>query len=296
MTVEQHFSWRVRLTLLAFPAAFLLLAVSIAVPLRSALPPGPSGYHVAKTIAIGGDTFWDYCLVDAAARRDYDSHGTHVVVLDADSQAIVGDIPDTRGVHGIALAPSLNKGFTSDGAANTVTVFDMKTLKPLATVNAGTNPDAIVYDAVTNRVFTMNGRSHDSTAIDAATNAVIKTFPLEGKPEFAVADGHGKIFVNIEDKSELVEFDAQKLSILHRWSLAPCTEPSGLAMDTKTRRLFAGCDNKMMAVVDADSGKVLATPPIGEGVDANAFDPETGYAFASTGEGTLNVIHEDSTF
>lgn len=256
--------------------------------------PGPSGYQLTKTIPVGGDEGWDYLAVDSAARRVYVSHGTHVVVLDADSDAVVGDIPDTQGVHGIAIASDLGRGFVSDGRANAVTIFDLKTLKTLGTVKAGTNPDAIVYDARTKRVFTMNGRSHNSTAINAADGSVAGTFDLGGKPEFAVADGKGSIFVNIEDKSELVQFDPQKLTVLHRWPLAPCESPSGLAMDLKTRRLFAGCDNKMMAVIDADTGKVITTPPIGAGVDANAFDPETNYAFASTGEGVLNVIHEDS--
>ena len=222
------------------------------------------------------------------------SHGSRVVVLDADSGAVTGEIADTQGVHGIAVASDLGRGFTSNGRANTVTIFDLKTLKTLGTVKAGTNPDAIVYDAGTKRVFTMNGRSQDATAIDAASGTVVGTLALGGKPEFAVADGKGSIFVNIEDKSELVEFDPQKLTVLHRWPLAPCQEPSGLAMDRKNRRLFAGCDNKMMAVVDADTGKVIATPAIGEGVDANGFDPDTNFAFASNGEGTLTVVHEDS--
>jgi DNA-binding beta-propeller fold protein YncE len=214
--------------------------------------------------------------------------------MDIDTYAIVGDIPDTQGVHGIALAPELGRGFTSNGRANTVTIFDLKTLKAIGTVNAGTNPDAIVYDGVTKRVFTLNGRSHDATAINAADGTVAGTLELAGKPEFAVADGKGSIYVNIEDKSELVQFDAQKLTVLNRWPMAPCEEPSGLAMDLKDRRLFAGCGNKMMAVVDADTGKVIATPAIGQGVDANRFDPGTNYAFASNGEGTLTVVHEDS--
>ena len=253
-----------------------------------------SGYHVAKTIALGGDEGWDYVAIDSDARRVYVSHGSRVVVLDADSGALIGEIPDTQGVHGIAVASDLGRGFTSNGRANTVTIFDLKTLKPLGTIKVGMNPDAIVYDAGTKRVFTMNGRSNDASAIDAASGTVVGTIALGGKPEFAVADGKGSIFVNIEDKSELAEFDPQKLSVLHRWPLAPCQEPSGLAIDRKSRRLFAGCDNKMMAIVDADTGRVIATPAIGEGVDANGFDPVTNFAFASNGEGTLTVVHEDS--
>jgi DNA-binding beta-propeller fold protein YncE len=262
---------------------------------RAAAPQaGPSGYHVIKTISVPGDEGWDYVAVDSDARRVYVSHATHVVVLDADTYAIVGDIPDTQGVHGIAIAPDLGRGFVSDGRANTVTIFDLKTLKTMGTVKAGTNPDAIIYDPHTKRVFTMNGRSEDTTAINAADGTVAGTLALGGKPEFAVADGHGNIFVNIEDKSELVRFDSQKLTVLNRWPLKPCDEPSGLAVDWKARRLFAGCGNKMMAVIDADTGKIVATPPIGDGVDANGFDPATALAFASTGEGVLTVVHEDS--
>jgi DNA-binding beta-propeller fold protein YncE len=262
---------------------------------RAAAPgSGPSGYHVIKSVPVGGEGFWDYLTVDSEARRLYISHGTHVEVMDIDTYAIAGNIPDTQGVHGIALAPELARGFTSNGRANTVTIFDLKTLKTIGTVNAGTNPDAIVYDSVTKHVFTLNGRSHDATAINAADGTVAGTLELGGKPEFAVADGRGSIYVNIEDKSELVQFDAKKLTVLNRWPLAPCQEPSGLAMDRKDHRLFAGCGNKMMAVVDADTGKVIATPAIGQGVDANRFDPDTKYAFASNGEGTLTVVHEDS--
>jgi outer membrane protein assembly factor BamB len=276
--------------------AFTLALMTLHLYRAMAAPPkdGASRYHVAKTLTIGGDEGWDYLTVDSDARRVYVSHGSRVVVLDADTGSVVGEIPDTHGVHGITLASDLGRGFTSNGRANTVTIFDLKTLKTLRTVAAGTNPDAIVYDAGSKRVFTMNGRSQDATAIDASTGAVAGTFALGGKPEFAVADGKGSVFVNIEDKSELVEFDPQKLTVLHRWQLAPCQEPSGLAMDRKSRRLFAGCDNKMMAVVNADTGKVIATPAIGEGVDANAFDPATNLAFASNGEGTLTVVHEDS--
>src|ERR1700749_1569850 len=232
-----------------------------------------SGYQVTKTIPIAGDEGWDYVAVDSDARRVYVSHGSHVVVLDADSYEVAGDIPDTQGVHGIAIASDLGKGFTSNGRANTVTIFDLKTLKPTGTVKAGTNPDAIVYDAGTKRVFTMNGHSQDVSAINAADGSCAGTFGGGGKPEFAVSDGKGSIYVNIEDKSELIRFDAQKLTITNRWPMAPCEEPSGLAMDTKSRRLFLGCSNKMMAVVNADTGKVVATPAIGNGVDANGFDP-----------------------
>jgi DNA-binding beta-propeller fold protein YncE len=272
-------------------ALVLLAALTVVVPQVAESADG--GYRVTKTLAIGGDDGWDYVGVDIAARRVYVSHGTHVVVLDADSGKVVGDIPDTQGVHGIAIAADAGRGFTSNGRANTVTVFDLQTLKTVTTVKAGTNPDAIVYDPATKRVFTMNGRSQDTTAINVADNTVAGTLALGGKPEFAVADGKGNIYVNIEDKSELVHFDSKTLKILNRWPMAPCQEPSGLAADWKSRRLFAGCDNKLMAVISADDGKVVATVPIGDGVDANAFDPELNLAFASTGDGNLTIAHED---
>ncbi|HKU28467.1 MAG TPA: hypothetical protein VJQ54_23565, partial [Candidatus Sulfotelmatobacter sp.] len=252
------------------------ISVSLAaVAIAAAVP----GYHVIKTYKLGGEGGWDYLTVDASARRFYISRGTHVIVLDADSGKNVGDIPDTPGVHGIALAPELGKGFVSNGREGTVTIFDMKTLAPSGSkAKAGENPDAILYDPATKRVFTFNGRSHDSTAIDAESGKVLGTIQLDGKPEFAASDAKGEIFVNIEDKSELTVIDPAKLEVKTKWPLAPCTEPSGLAMDRQHRRLFVGCDNKMMAVVDADSGKVLASPAIGEGVDATAFDDETGIA------------------
>jgi len=268
-----------------------LISLSLAAVALAAAGPG---YHVATTYKVGGDGGWDYLNADSDARRLYISRGTHVIVLDADSGKSVGDIPDTPGVHGIALAPELGKGFTSNGREGTVSIFDIKTLAPGNKVKVGDNPDAILYDPATKRVFTFNGRSQDSTAIDAASGKVLGTIKLDGKPEFAASDAKGEIFVNIEDKSELVAIDPNKLEVKAKWPLAPCTEPSGLAIDRKNRRLFVGCDNKMMAVVDADSGKVLATPAIGDGVDATAFDPGTGLAFASCGEGELTVVKEES--
>jgi DNA-binding beta-propeller fold protein YncE len=253
-----------------------------------------SGYHVVNTWKLGGEGGWDYLTADSDARRLYISRGTHVVVIDLDSGKSVGDIADTPGVHGIALAPELGRGFVSNGREGTVSIFDIKTLATSNKVKVGENPDAILYDPATKRVFTFNGRSQDSTAIDAASGKVLATIKLDGKPEFAASDAKGEVFVNIEDKSELTVIDPNKLEVKTKWPLAPCTEPSGLSMDRKNRRLFVGCDNKMMAVVDADSGKVLATPAIGEGVDATTFDDGTGLAFASCGEGVLTVVKEDS--
>jgi DNA-binding beta-propeller fold protein YncE len=274
--------------------SLLLAAIAALTSDLDAAQSGAGKYRVTKTIAVGGDEGWDYVTVDSSGRRVYVSHGSHVVILDADTDSVVGDIPDTQGVHGIAIAPDAGRGFTSNGRANTATMFDLKTSKVLGVVKTGTNPDAIIYDPATKRVFTLNGRSQDATAINAADGTVAGTLALGGKPEFAVAAGDGTIFVNIEDKSELVHFDAQKLTVLHRWPLAPCEEPSGLAGDLKTHRLFAGCGNKLMAVINADNGKIVATVPIGDGVDANGFDPGTGLAFASTGDGNITVAHEDS--
>jgi DNA-binding beta-propeller fold protein YncE len=272
------------------------VAIFLLADFAKAVPPGSSGYHVLKTIPIGGAGKWDYDIVDSAARRVYVSHSTHVVVLDADSGAIIGDIPDTSGVHGIALAADLGRGFTSNGKANTVTIFDLKTLKAISTVKSGgLNPDAIYFDAGSKRVFAFNGRSANAVAIDAADGKVAGMIPVGGKPEFAAGDDQGHVFVNIEDKSVLLEIDAQKLSVLHRWPLTGCKEPSGLAIDQKNRRLFSVCGNKKMMVVNADTGKVVATVAIGDDPDAAGFDPGTQLVFSSNGEsGDLTVIHEDS--
>lgn len=258
------------------------------------IPGGPSGYHLTKKTVLGGEGGWDYLTVDSKARRVYISHATHVLVVDADTSAVIGDIPNTNGVHGIALATDMDKGFTSNGRDNAVSVFDLKTLKVLATVPVGRNPDAIMYDSFSKRVFVFNGTSHDTTAIDVKTNSVAGTISLGGKPEFAVTDEKGHVYVNIEDKNEIVQFDPTKLAVENHWSIAPGEEPSGLAMDRKHRRLFSVCGNKLMTVVNADNGKLITTLPIGAGTDAAAFDPETGFAFSSNGEGTLTVVHEDS--
>jgi hypothetical protein len=276
-------------------ACLLLFAASVHTSTLHAQPEPaePSGYQVVKTVPISGDGFWDYVAVDSEARRIYVSHGTKVVVVNADSFAVAGEIPDTQGVHGIAIASDLGRGFTSNGQAGTVTIFDLKSLQTIGTVKTGVNPDAIAYERVTKRVFTFNGGSKNATAINAKDGTVIATIALGGKPEFAAVDGTGKIFVNIEDTSELVEIDAQATKVLHRWPLKPCESPTGLAMDQKNRRLFAGCDNKIMAVVNADTGAVVALPTIGDGVDATAYDPGSGLAFASNGEGTLTVIKQN---
>jgi YVTN family beta-propeller protein len=253
-----------------------------------------AGYHVVKSYTLGGNGGWDYLTLDNNSNRLYISRSTHVIVIDADSGRVVGDIPNTPGVHGIALAPEFGRGFVSNGGEGEVTVFDLKSLKELNKIKVGDNPDAILYDPASHRVFTFNGRSNDVTAIDAAKGEVMGTIKVDGKPEFAVSDEKGEIFVNIEDKSELMALDPNKLQVKARWPLAPCEEPTGLAIDRKNRRLFSGCSNKLMAIVDADTGKVISTLPIGSGVDAAVFDPESALAFASCGEGVLTIVHEDS--
>ena len=251
-------------------------------------------YHVIKKIPIPGQGGFDYLTIDGSARRLYVSHGTQVEVLDVDSGAIVGKIPNTMGVHGIAIAPELGRGFVSDGQTATVTIFDLKTLKPIAEVPAGKKPDAIIYDSATSQVFAFNGGSDSTTVISAADSKVVGTLNLGGGPEFAAADGDGYVFNNLEDQSKLVKINSKKLSVDEHWPLAPCEAPSSMAMDRPNRRIFIGCRSKVMAVVDADSGKVITTVAIGDHVDASAFDPESKLIFNSNGEGTISIIHEDS--
>lgn len=252
-----------------------------------------SGYHLLKKIQVGGEGGWDYIFDDADAGRLYVSHATKVVVIDTDKDTVIGEIPNTNGVHGIAVAEDFGRGFTSNGRDNSVTIFDLKTLKTLDTVKVGENPDTIIYDRATKRIFTFNGRSSDATAIDAASGKVVGTIALGGRPEFAISDGKGTIFVNIEDKSEVVAFDPNKLTVKTRWSIAPGEEPSGMAFDPKTRRLFVVCANGKMIILNADNGKIIADLPTGEGTDAAAFDPNTKLAFASNGAGTLTVVREE---
>ena len=255
---------------------------------------GPSGYHLLKTIPVPGDTFWDYLKFDASTNHLFISRGDHVAVVDVETGKVVADIGGMEGIHGIVLAPEFNRGFVTDGRGAKVWIFDLNTLKVTGSAAADPDADGEVYDPASKRVFTMNGDSKSSTVIDAATGKVLGKIDLGGGPEFPVADGQGHVYANIETTSEIVEIDSNTMKITHRWPLAPGDHPSGLAMDTKNRILFSGCRNKMMAIVNADTGKVVTTLAIGAGVDATRFDPGTGYAFASNGDGTLTVIHEDS--
>ena len=250
-----------------------------------------SGYQVTRRVPVPGDSGWDYVTFDTARSRIFISRSTRVQVVDANSGQLISEIQNTPGVHGVALAYDLNKGFTSNGRDTSVTVFDFVSLAPIKTIHVtGAGPDAILYDSATRRVFTFNGQGHSTTAIDAVADTVVGTLPLGGKPETAVSDGAGHIFVNIEDRGVIVEFDATTLAILHSYPLAPCEEPSGLAIDRQNHVLFVGCGNSMMAIVDATTGHIIATPPTGDGTDASAFDPVTGIAFSSNGAGTLSLV------
>jgi YVTN family beta-propeller protein len=276
--------------------AFLIFAASAAFVGHAiaASQSGGSGYHVTKKYKLGGTGGWDYLAIDSAKHRLFISRGTHVMVVDVETGSVVGDIPGIQRSHGIALAPEFNKGFASDGSGS-VLVFDYTTLKTLDTVKTDKDCDGIIYDPGSKRVFTMNGDANTSTVLDASTGKVLANIPLGGGPEFTAADGKGHVFANLEDKSALVKINAQTLKVEETWPLAPCESPSGLAIDAANERLIVGCHNKLMTFVDGNSGKVLGTVPIGQGVDANRFDPGTGYAFASCGDGTITVAHEDSS-
>jgi YVTN family beta-propeller protein len=261
---------------------------------RRTITPGAPGYHLLKKIEVGGEGGWDYLYVDSAGRRLYVSRSTRVMVFDVDTGKSLGEIPDTPGVHGIAIADDLGRGFTSNGRDGSVTIFELKTLKPISKVKVGTNPDCILYDLATHRVFAFNRGSSDVSAIDAKTGEVAGLIALGGHPEFATADGKGMVFVNLDNKSEIVAIDSRKLVAKAHWPVAPGEDPSGMAIDRKHNRLFSVCGNKKMTVMDAASGKVVAELPIGAGPDAAAFDPDTNLAFSSNGEGTLTVVHQDS--
>ena len=270
--------------------SFVLLATTVILGTVAA----GADYKVVKTWKLGGEGGWDYLTADSDGHRLFIARATRVMVIDTDSGKQIGEIPDTPGVHGVALVPDLGCGFTSNGREDTVSVFDLKTLAVEKKIKVGNGPDAIVYDPFSKRVFTFNGRGHDTTAIDAAKGEVAGKVDLGGKPEFAATDEKGTMWVNLEDKSELLAFDPVRLAVKSKWKLADCEEPTGLAIDLKNRRLFAGCGNKRMAIVDADSGKSVVSPAIGDGCDATAFDADLGLAFASAGDGTITVVREDS--
>ncbi|HEV1995005.1 MAG TPA: hypothetical protein VGR03_11800 [Candidatus Acidoferrum sp.] len=257
-----------------------------------------SGYHLLTKYPLGaapgGTEYWDYITFDASTRRLYISHGTEVKVVDADSGAVLGSIVDLKRVHGIVLVKEVGKGFISDGGADQAVIFDLKTLKVVGQVKTGGNPDCIIYDPASKHVFTMNGRSGDASVIDPVSGTLVGTVPMGGRPEYAVADGKGMIYDNIEDKNEVVALDSRALTIKARWPIAPAAEATAMDMDVQHRRLFIGGRNKILAIMDADNGKVLQTFPIGEGVDTNIFEPKTGMLFTAVREGELHVFHEDT--
>jgi DNA-binding beta-propeller fold protein YncE len=277
----------------SWAALFVVCAAALAT-LAAAPAPQGSGYHQLKKLTLGGEGAWDYLSADPVSHRLFISRGSHIMVVDADGN-VVGDIPNLQGTHGAQLVPELGRGFSSNGRSNSVTILDLKTLAPISEVKlpAADGPDGFMYDPASKSVFVFNARSHDATAVNAKTGEVGGTVPLGGKPEAAAADGAGHAWVNIEDKAQLVEFDSKEYKVLNTSPLPNCEEPTGMAIDIAHKRLFIGCHSKVMLVTDY-AGKVVASVPIGQGVDAASFDPATGFAFASCGDGTITVAHEDS--
>ncbi len=276
-----------------FAVILLIGAICGGSPSDGLAAEGP--YFFKKDIAIGGEGGWDYLSVDAAARRLYVAHATKVVVIDLDTETVVGEVAETPGVHGFAVAPDLGRGFSSNGAEGKAAIFDLKTLALIAKVETGANPDSILYEPARKEVYTFNGRGQSATVFDARTGAVVATIPLDGKPEFAQIDAKlGRIYVNIEDKNVIRAIDTKTHTVVASWSLAPGDEPTGLAFDPLTRRLFSSCHNSVIVVLNPDSGKVVTTLPIGAGVDAIWFDPATKFVLASSSDETLTVAHLDS--
>jgi DNA-binding beta-propeller fold protein YncE len=252
-------------------------------------------YHFLKEISVPGDEGWDWLSIDESARRLYVTHGSKIVVIDLDADKITGEIADTPGVHCLAIATDLGLGFSSNGKESRAGIVDLKTLKTLSKVDTGENPDAITYNPGEQEVYAFNGRGRSATVFEAKSGRVLATIPLSGKPEFAVADpAAGRIYCNIEDKSQVAVIDAKTHAVVESWPIAPGTEASGLALDAANHRLFIGCHNQMMVMMDSTNGRVIATVPIGQGVDANMFDPGTGLAFSSNGEGTVTIAHEET--
>jgi YVTN family beta-propeller protein len=255
----------------------------------------PPQYRFLKDIPIGGEGGWDYLSTDSAGRRLYVSHATKVVVIDLDRETVVGEIADTPGVHGFAIAPDLGLGFASNGRESTVSIVDLKTLSTLAKVATGENPDAILYEPGRHEVYSFNGRGRSATVIDPKTKSVVATIPLDAKPESGAADPQAhRVYVNLEDKNAIAVIDTATRKVVETWPIAPGESATGMAFDVARHRLFVGCGNKLMLMLDSTTGKVVAQVPTGAGVDATWFDPETGLAFSSAGEGTVTIAHEDS--
>jgi YVTN family beta-propeller protein len=268
---------------------------ALLVCLASPMGASPSGYHILGKVGLPGNGTWDYVKVDEQDNRVYISHETQVQVLDSRSLKLLATIPNTPGVHGIAIAPEFHRGFISAGTASAVIVFDTRTLKETGRLSAGQKPDCILYDPATKRVFAMNGDSASTTVIDAATAKVEKTVGLGGGPEFSVADGMGNIFINLKADNRLIQFDSRALKVVHSWPTAPCAAPASLAIDVPDNRLFLGCRSKVMAVMDSTNGRIVATYPIGDHVDATAYDASSKFVIDSTGEGGIAIFHQDSS-
>ena len=264
----------------------------------AAAGPPDGGYHLLKKYDLGptpgGKEYWDYITFDSSTRRLYISHNTEVKVVDADSGAIVGSIPDLKRVHGIVVRQELDRGFISDGGADEVVVFDLKTLKTTGHIKTGGNPDCIIYDPASKHIFAMNGKSNDASVIDPASGTVVATIPIGGRPEYAVPDGHGMIYDNVEDKNEVVAIDSMTNTVKSHWPIAPAEEATAIDLDAQHHRLFIGGRNKVLAIMNVDSGKIVQTFPIGAGVDTNIYEPSTGMLFVAAREGTLHVYHEGS--
>jgi DNA-binding beta-propeller fold protein YncE len=277
-----------------FALCVALSCTGLAIPSPAAPAGEGSVYRVSRTFRIGGEGSWDYLAVDEANRHLFVSHATQVDVVDLESGKLVATIKNTPGVHGIAIASKPGRGFISCGKANTIVVFDLKTLAETSRVPTGEGPDAIMFDSASNHVFAMNGHGSSATVVDADKLSVAGTIPLGGKPEFTVADGKGAAFVNLEDKDSVSRYDTAKMQVTATWPLAPCKGPGSMAMDKKSNRLFIGCGNDLMVVVDAANGKVVAKVPVGHGVDAAVFESHAGLIFESSGDGKVTIVHEDS--
>lgn len=275
--------------------AFVLLSI---VTVAAFVPPAMAtdlNYRVTNTQHLDGDIRWDYLTFDADHQRLFITRGDHVDVFDLATKTVTAMIPNTNGVHGVALAPALNKGFTSNGKDNSVTIFELSSLKIVGTVPVGKKPDAIIFDSFSQRVFVANGDSMNLTVIDAVSQKILGTIMLDGKPEFTAVDGKGKLFVNVEDKNQLVSIDTQKMNVLKKIDLTSvCDEPAGLSIDTQHEILFSGCHNQKMAIVDGQTGKIIGSPAIGKGSDATVYDQERQLAFSSNGDGTLTVVGVDA--
>ncbi len=271
---------------------FAFLALFIFSSINANAQKATEHYHLLNKVSLGGEGGWDYISFDDSGRRLYISHATHVIVYDVDNAKVVGDISNTEGVHGIAFAPEFNHGFTSNGKSNSVLMFDLNTLDTLKRILVGQKPDAIIYDPFSKMIIVCNGKSENATLIDASTGNVKASIPLGGGPEFAVSDLMGHAYINIEDKNEVVDLDMKKFKVLHHWNLGGGEGPTGIDMDRKNHRLFIGCANKLMVVVNSENGKIISKLPIGIGVDAVIFDPKKSVALSSNGDGTLTVVRE----